>query len=247
MAFNFLVLFIVAILAGFAAFLIPEIKEKNYKLGLVFAGGYLFAVTLIHILPETFAQSVDPTNVGLFVLVGFFLQQILEYFTAGAEHGHVHRHEISHHHKAGSAIMVLAGLSVHAFLEGTLLAHPGSLHRDHESNALLFGILLHKAPAAFALMSILLCQLKRRYWAVIFLLVFSLASPLGLFFADFFAVNNKLSGETFSILFAIVSGNFLHISTTIVFESSANHHFNIKKLGAGLLGAFVAVSAEYFF
>jgi hypothetical protein len=33
----------------------------------------------------------------------------------------------------------------------------------------------------------------------------------------------------FSIV-ALVSGNFLHISTTIVFESSPEHHFNARKL-----------------
>lgn len=247
MLFNVLILFIVALFAGLSAFLIPEIKEKKYKLVLVFAGAYLFAITVIHILPELFSQTSDPTTVGLFVLIGFFLQQILEYFTTGAEHGHIHHSDSGHNHKAGSAILVLSGLSLHAFLEGSMLAHPGSIHQHHESNTLLVGILLHKAPAAFALMSILLCQLRVKKWAVIFLVIFALASPVGLLISDYFLTNNNLTTENFNFLFAIVSGNFLHISTTIVFESSVDHHFNAKKLGVGLLGAFVAVSAEYFF
>ncbi|UII34340.1 ZIP family metal transporter [Fulvivirga ulvae] len=247
MLFNLLILFFVALLAGLSTFLIPGIKDKKYKLVLVFAGAYLFAVTIIHILPELFSRAENPTKIGLFILVGFFLQQVLEYFTSGVEHGHVHKHNEGHEHKASSAILVLFGLSVHAFLEGSLLAHPSALHEHHESNSLLFGILLHKAPAAFALMSILMCQVKKRNLAVLFLVLFSLASPLGLLIGDYYVENNMLSNEAFTILFAIVSGNFLHISTTIVFESSVDHHFNAKKLGVGILGSLVAVSAEYFF
>lgn len=247
MLFNLLILFFIALLAGLSALLIPEIKDKKYKLVLVFAGAYLFAVTIIHILPELFSRAANPTKIGLFILVGFFLQQVLEYFTSGAEHGHVHKHSDGHQHKAGSAILVLLGLSVHAFLEGSLLAHPSTIHEHHESKSLLFGILLHKAPAAFALMSILMCQLEKKKMAIIFLTLFSLASPLGLLIGDYYVENNMLSTESFTILFAIVSGNFLHISTTIVFESSVDHHFNAKKLGVGILGSLVAISAEYFF
>lgn len=247
MLFNLLVLFFVALLAGLSALLIPEIKDKKYKLVLVFAGAYLFAVTIIHILPELFGRATDPTKIGLFILVGFFLQQVLEYFTAGVEHGHVHKHNEKHEHKASSAILVLLGLSVHSFLEGSLLAHPSTIHEHHDSNSLLFGILLHKAPAAFALMSILMCQLEKKKLAIIFLVLFSLASPLGLLIGDYYVANHMLSADAFTILFAIVSGNFLHISTTIVFESSVDHHFNAKKLGVGILGSLVAISAEYLF
>jgi hypothetical protein len=48
------------------------------------------------------------------------------------------------------------------------------------------------------------------------------------------------------LLYALVSGNFLHISTTIVFESSPEHHFNARKLTVAILGALVAVAVEYF-
>ncbi|WP_245558424.1 ZIP family metal transporter [Fulvivirga imtechensis] len=236
-----------ALLAGLAALLLPQVKENRYKLVLVFAGAYLFAVTIIHILPELFSRAADPTQIGLFILAGFFLQQILEYFTAGVEHGHMHKHDQRHHHKVSSAVLVLVGLSIHAFLEGSLLAHPSTIHEHHESKSLLLGIVLHKAPAAFALMSILICQLSSRKQAILFLVLFSLASPVGLVIGDYYVEHSMLSDEAFTILFAIVSGNFLHISTTIVFESSVDHHFNAKKLGVGVLGALIAVSAEYLF
>lgn len=247
MLFNLLLLFFVALLAGLSAFLVPEVKEKRYKLVLVFAGAYLFAVTVMHILPELFLRATSATAVGFFILVGFFLQQILEYFTSGVEHGHMHKHEGEHHHKSGAALLVLAALSVHSFLEGSLLAHPSTVHAHHHSNSLLFGILLHKAPAAFALMSILLCQLKNKNAAVIYLIIFSLASPVGLFIGDYYVEHQVLSADAFTTIFAVVSGSFLHISTTIVFESSVDHRFNVRKLGVSMLGALIAISTEWLF
>jgi hypothetical protein len=46
-------------------------------------------------------------------------------------------------------------------------------------------------------------------------------------------------------LYALVCGNFLHISTTIVFESSPEHRFNARKLAVAFTGALVAVAVEY--
>ncbi len=245
MLLSLIILFFTALLSGLLAFVIPDLNKKNYKLALVFAGSYLFAITITHIMPELFSQAEEPKLIGLYVLLGFFLQQILEYFTAGAEHGHIHQHKHEHSKGFSSAIMVLMAMMIHAFLEGSLLAHPSVIHAHHDANGLLMGIVLHKAPAAFALMSIILCQLKNKKMAIAFLILFALASPLGMLIGDFYVENSALPDDTFTILFAVVSGNFLHISTTIVFETSADHHFNAKKLGVALLGALVAVAAEF--
>jgi zinc and cadmium transporter len=247
MFFSISILFFSALLSGLLVFAIPEVRQKHYKLILAFAGAYLFSITIIHIMPELFSQAINPTTVGLYILIGFFFQQILEYFTSGAEHGHIHHHEKDHKHGGAAAMMVLGAMMLHALLEGSLLAHPSVIHAHNDVNSLLFGIVLHKAPAAFALMSIIVCQLKNKKLAIIYLLLFAIASPLGMIIGDFYVENSTLPNEMFTILFAIVSGNFLHISTTIVFESSSDHHFNARKLGISILGALIAVSAEFWF
>ena len=245
MIFNFVVLLAVTFLAGLSSFFIPGVKKENYRLLLVFAGSYLFAITIIHILPELYAHEGNPTRIGILVLLGFFLQQFLDYFSKGIEHGHLHA---SGHLKRGWApIMLLIALCIHSLLEGGLLAHPGALHQQHDANGLLLGILLHKAPAAFALMSILRNYDQRRGRALAYLLIFSLASPLGLLFSDFYLSSGSLDEGLIISLFALVSGNFLHISTTIVFESSVDHSFNARKLGVSLSGAAIAILAELVF
>ena len=42
------------------------------------------------------------------------------------------------------------------------------------------------------------------------------------------------------IILAVVVGIFLHISTTIIFETSENHKFNIFKLVSILIGCALA-------
>jgi hypothetical protein len=93
MVIKLLVLFFAPLVSGLLIFLVPKTKDTNFKLLLVFAGSYLFAITVIHILPELYRQNLGIELIGLFVLAGFFLQQLLEYFTSGVEHGHIHKHD----------------------------------------------------------------------------------------------------------------------------------------------------------
>lgn len=72
MTFFFTVLFFTALFSGGLAFLVSDVKSGWYKLSLVFAGAYLFAITVIHILPELFYDAENPTTIGIYVLLGFF-------------------------------------------------------------------------------------------------------------------------------------------------------------------------------
>jgi len=223
---------------------------------LVFAGAYLFSITVIHILPEVYQQSPNFELVGLFVLAGFFLQQLLEYFTSGIEHGHLHSHGHGHTHdhrphqheteKTMSALILLTALCVHAFLEGGMLAQPADTKAVYDVDAVLLGIVLHRAPAAFALMTVLTAQLHSKRKALPYLIGFSFAAPAGLLISTILADEQILSVNGLFYLYALVSGNFLHISTTIVFESSPDHRFNGKKMAIAILGALTAVAVEHF-
>jgi zinc transporter ZupT len=254
MTLKLLVLFFTPLISGLCIYLVPKGKNTNYKLVLVFAGAYLFAITVIHILPELYSQHLGVELIGVFVLAGFFLQQLLEYFTSGVEHGHIHTHgshdhgnepHRSHHHRSMSALVLLLALCIHAFLEGGMLAQPATGAPVYDVNAILLGIALHRAPAAFALMTVLATQLHSREKAVPYLIVFSIAAPLGLLLSTFLADNEIISNTALIYLYALVCGNFLHISTTIVFESSPDHKFNAKKLAIAVFGALVAVTVEF--
>lgn len=250
MLLKLLVLFLTPLLSGLLIYLVPKSKTTNFRLLLVFAGSYLFAITVIHILPELYRHNLGVELIGLFVLAGFFLQQLLEFFTSGIEHGHIHTtetHSHDHAHQSISALVLLAALCIHAFLEGGMLAQPLDIGPLYDVNAILLGIALHRAPAAFALMTVLAFQLRSKNRALPHLIGFSLAAPVGLILSTYLSNHEILSATALVYLYALVCGNFLHISTTIVFESSPGHRFNARKMAVAVVGALVAVAVEYIF
>ena len=244
MIVDIIVLFFSVFLTGLILLSKPLKGIANLKSFLIFGGSYLFSLTIIHLLPEVFHHTDKDITLGYFVLLGFFLQLTLEHFSQGIEHGHVHVHK-DPSRILSRPIFLLISLSIHAFLEGTLLAHPNIVVHDHSSKALLIGIVLHKVPAAIALCSVLLSVMENRAKVITYIFIFALASPLGLLLSDYLISINFLSSKLFLILFAIVSGNFLHISTTIFFETSPDHHLSAKKLLISILGAAVALLAEF--
>jgi zinc transporter ZupT len=250
MVLKLLVLFLTPLLSGLLLYLIPKGRTTNYRLLLVFAGSYLFAITVIHILPELYSHNLGVELIGLFVLAGFYLQQLLEYFTSGIEHGHIHTtetHSHDHAHQSISALVLLFALCIHAFLEGGMLAQPANMGPLYDVNAILLGIALHRAPAAFALMTVLAFQLHSKNKALPHLIGFSFAAPAGLLLSTYLSNHEVLSATALVYLYALVCGNFLHISTTIVFESTPGHRFNARKMAVAVVGALVAVAVEYIF
>lgn len=224
------VLFFCAFLGGTAIFLVKSDKSKLLKLILSFSGAYLFAITVLHLIPDAYSGP-DKSQIGIFILIGFLLQIFLEQFSEGVEHGHIHKHHDGHVFPFG----IMISLCLHAFLEGMPLA-------KEQHNELIFGISLHHIPAAFALASILMQNHFKKSSIVFYLLVFAIMAPLG-FYVSVGLSNGTIGGldAYFNKIMGIVIGIFLHISTTILFESSADHKINTRKMIAVLLGIGVAL------
>lgn len=240
--YYILILFLAAFIPGFVIVKLQKPLKFDLKYMLVFAGAFIFSITIVHLLPELFTASSNPQRIGLFVLVGFFMQIFIDFATSGVEHGHLHVH---HHHSRLSPIMLMIGLCMHALMDGSILVHPGNHETGQHATGLLTGIVLHKIPAAIALMSVLNTMFTSKKTLFFLLMIFSLASPIGLVLSGMLNTYDLLSHEGFLILFAIVSGNFLHISTTIYFESSPDHAFHKKKIVISLVGAALAIMMEF--
>jgi zinc and cadmium transporter len=224
------VLFFCAFLGGTAIFLVKSDKSKLLKLILSFSGAYLFAITVLHLIPDAYSGT-DKWQIGVFILIGFLLQIFLEQFSEGVEHGHIHKHHHGHVFPFG----IMISLCLHAFLEGMPLA-------KEQHNELIFGIALHHIPAAFALASILMQNHFKKGSIVLYLILFAVMAPLG-FYVSVGLSNGTIGGldAYFNKIMGIVIGIFLHISTTILFESSADHKINTRKMIAVLLGIGVAL------
>ncbi len=72
----------------------PENKE-GFKLLLAFSGAFLLALTIFELFPEAYVGT-DSKTVGVFIMAGILLQIFLEFFSKGAEHGHVHLDQSLH-------------------------------------------------------------------------------------------------------------------------------------------------------
>jgi len=241
-------LFVTVVLSGFLVKVFPPANIRWLKMALAFSGAYLFTITIIHLLPDVLLTSNGSGyGVGYWVLAGFFLQLVLELFSHGVEHGHMHHHQ----GRVGSMPFLLLGsLFVHAFLEGSILVEGGQAHAGHSHAAdsfylVLLGVTLHHIPAAFALMSVLLSRLENFRKAFLWLLIFAAGSPLGIIVSNTLLAEEAPSGLIYTALTGLVAGNFLHISTTILFESSPDHRFNRNKLLATLLGLLLAVVSDF--
>jgi len=242
MLINFILLFSAALSAGLVALYVPKWNENSFKLVLVFAGAYLFSITVLHIFPELFVDNGSAYYMGLYILLGFLLQQILELMSSGIEHGHIHQHSGS---EKNTVFTLMIGLFLHAFLEGTLLSkQPELSDHHHGSETLLIGIIIHKIPEAFALTAVLLTRMKKKT-VLILLLIFSLASPIGMLSTGLLYEGRLIGQDTINILYGLVAGGFIHISTTIIFESSPQHRFQLKRLFFIMLAAFLAIFTEY--
>jgi len=228
---KIIVLFLGASTGGLAVFLFRGDNHKTLKLILSFSGAYLFGITVLHLIPD--AYHFNDNYVGVFILIGFLFQIVLEQFSEGIEHGHMHKP--THDHIA-FPLGILVSLCIHAFLEGMPLAEG---HQDQ----LVYGIALHHVPAAFALATVLLANKQSKGKTIFFVLLFAVMAPAGYFFSNELSTGGVGNLQHYyGRIMGIVIGIFLHISTTILFESSTDHKFNLRKMIAVLLGVGIALA-----
>lgn len=233
-----LLLLLSVVIGGIIVQVLDKMQQKHViKFLLSFSGGFLLSIAFVHFLPELYTSN-KATQIGAFILLGFLVQLVLEYFSGGIEHGHIHATK-----NKKIPWVLLFSLSVHSFIEGIPLmnielAHAGHDHAHMSANSLLLGILLHQTPVAIALMTLLLSSQIDRTKSWLLLLLFGIMTPLGAAAGYYFG--SSFASFNMDFLLAVVVGMFLHISTTIIFETNENHTFNFLKLISILVGASLA-------
>lgn len=205
---------------GIALFLKPK-NITNLKLLLAFSGSFLLSLTVMHLLPEIYESKNH--NIGLFIMLGILFQIVLEFFSKGAEHGHVHGHEKMHQ----MPWLLFISLCIHAFMEGFPVSH----HHN-----LAVGIAIHHLPIAIILTAFFINASLNKKAIFIFMVTFAIMTPLGTVLSDYLPILNNYYTE----ITAIVIGILFHISSTIIFESSEGHKFNIAKISMIILGIGLA-------
>ena len=122
---------ILAVWSGFAFvwFTRPS-NNDNIKLLLAFSGAFLLSLTFFELLPEVY-DGHEPKTIALYILGGILMQVFLEFFSKGAEHGHMHVHLKENKFP----ILLFVSLCIHALIEGVPI---------HNNDSILYGIIIHK-------------------------------------------------------------------------------------------------------
>lgn len=222
-----LCLIVPILVTGLIAFNI-KVQQTGLRLILAFSAGYLFAISIIHMLPEAFAQG-DVKLVGLFIVLGFCLQLVIDTFSTGIEHGHVHLH--SHDCHTHLPFGIIIGLMLHSFLEGLPIYDLNAPQNSNINYQLILGLGIHNLPITIAFVTLLKEHGGRAGKNWFLLLLFSVMTPLG-YLSSYILQSVGLNNyEMYSqAAFALVIGIFLHISTAILFETSEHHKYNIRKV-----------------
>ena len=221
--FDFLLPILSVVIGLFFAVWFLESKTFNLKLLLTFSGAFLLSTTVFELLPDVY-KNLDQKYTGVFILSGIILQIILEFFSKGAEHGHLHHHGESEHRFPW---LLFLSLGIHSFLEG----FPISAHET-----IVYGVFIHKIPVAFLIASYLFSSRISKTKVFLFLVAFALITPFGTLVSEMIVLSNKL----FYSINAVVVGMFFHIATIILFEADEGHQFNISKIAAVVSAVLIA-------
>ncbi len=201
-------------------------SKTSSKLLLTFSGAYFLAMTVLEILPQVYGHfdtEHSHHTIGLYVLLGVIIQYILETFSKGVEHGHIHLHQ-----KEAFPIGIFAGLFLHSIIEGIPVANEDYTH-------FMWAIFVHNIPVSMILYHALSQHTDSGLKRFGFMTLFALAAPFGFLLGKY----TMMADYTFEMS-AIVSGIFLHISTVILFESNEGHKFNLQKFMVILIGFLLA-------
>jgi ZIP family zinc transporter/zinc and cadmium transporter len=136
--------------------------RKYLQYFLALGAGYMLAVALIDIIPES--VKLAGQRAFLFVLAGFFLIHLFEHTIAPHFHfgEETHKEEFARHNARRA---VLLGLAIHAFFDGVAIA-AGFLISTWLGVVIFVAVFLHKLPEGFTVASMVLASGRGRKSAI---------------------------------------------------------------------------------
>ena len=204
-----LAILVVILIAGYYPFKKRFIDKTHtdFPLGETLATGVFLGAALLHMLPEA---NVQFTQMGYhypfaFLITGIFFLVFLWFEHLGKE--------LYHHHDANHpafALVAWAMLSFHSLVLGAALG----LTHDYAIVVMLFlAIIAHKWAESFAIAMQLAKSSLSPSLSVLFFILFSLMTPLGIFIGWYFEHNVATQSLFDPILIAASAGTFFYLGT----------------------------------
>lgn len=213
--------------------LIVTLSEEKLKNVSIFGAGLLVGTALTVIIPEGIRSLYDESKlevktletsgapdhkhsadehsstIGLSLVLGFVFMMLVDQVSSRRKEGSNERN-----------LTATIGLVVHAAADGVALGAAATTSHSDVEIIVFLAIMLHKAPAAFGLVSFLLHEGIERQRIRKHLLIFSLSAPL-LTLLTFFGIGTEqketlesLNATGIAMLFS--AGTFLYVATVHV-------------------------------
>lgn len=206
--FGFII-FIVILLAGWYPFKkhLKQDEHVDLPVGETLATGVFLGAALLHMLPEA---TLLFRNLGYhypfaFIITGTVFLVFLWFEHLGKE--------LYHHHEANHpafAILAWAMLSIHSIMLGAAL---GLAHHNPMIIMLFLAIITHKWAESFAIAVQLNKSSMSKKNNMIFFFIFSLMTPIGIYFGWYFGHGIETHSVFDPILIAASAGTFLYLGT----------------------------------
>lgn len=230
-----LLLVIVMLVGSYLAGSIPlvmTLSEAMLKNVSIFGAGLLVGTALTVIIPEgirslyeeskleapketsdapghTHSEDEHSAAIGLSLVLGFVFMMLVDQMSSRRKEGTNERN-----------MTATIGLVVHAAADGVALGAAATTSHSDVEIIVFLAIMLHKAPAAFGLVSFLLHEGIERQRIRKHLLIFSMSAPL-LTLLTYFGIGNEqketlesLNATGIAMLFS--AGTFLYVATVHV-------------------------------
>ncbi|XP_046550933.1 zinc transporter ZIP9-B-like [Haliotis rubra] len=173
-------------------------------------------------------MSEEHSRIGISLVTGFIFMLLVDQIGGSHMHGASDAEAGQGQIQNRNKITATVGLVVHAAADGVALGAAITLAEAHITMIVFIAIMLHKAPAAFGLVSFLLHENSDRPRIRRHLLAFSVAAPL-LCVITFFGLSQqskeKLSDmHTTGIAMLFSAGTFLYVATVHVLPEIQTEH-----------------------
>ncbi len=220
------IIFLISAIGGLFP-LVRSWSKNNIRLIISFGVGILFGTCFFHMLPAITHQL--GTNVGIPILIGFFVIYILEKFVMV----HSCEEDACSVHTIG--LSAFFGISFHSLIDGMSM---GAGFIVSDIGLIIFlAIIVHKFPSALSLTSILIHGGYEKAKIIKLVMIFSLTTPIGALIS-FFILKN-LNGNIIAWAIGISSGTFLYIASSdllpFVHQHTPRKFYNLFSLTLGLL------------
>uniref|UniRef100_A0A1B6CGJ2 Zinc transporter ZIP9 n=2 Tax=Clastoptera arizonana TaxID=38151 RepID=A0A1B6CGJ2_9HEMI len=238
--------------------LVMTMSEAKLQLVSVLGAGLLVGTALAVIIPEGIrslfkavsqvetATSTVPNEgpdlhsiIGFYLVVGFLLMLLIDQCSS------MHSRDIEGGGDRGKITATL-GLVVHSAVDGVALGAAATTTQTDVEMIVFIAIMLHKAPAAFGLVTFLMHEGIDRKKIRKHLMIFSLAAPL-LTLITYFGIGQegkeKLSAvNATGVAMLFSAGTFLYVATVHVLPELSHRAggvFRANQLFALVLGAML--------